>query len=414
MSVSFTSEWPYCAYPLVAEIYNFCYHDCLYCFTKHKETWHNKAKKRKTRGFNEDLDILNIDIFRRIFHGETIQKKVDFELKRFLDQRYAIQIGAQTDPAGLLETKHRRTLHFLKLLKTKGNFYPVRISTKGIAFKDDKYLEVLKDYENASILISAISTDSELVKKFEPNAPTIEDRFFLAKLLSKTKVQLGLRLRPIIPKFTEKTIESLIKKAKEYGFQWVTVEWLRIPRTLTNESLANFKKLSNIIGFDLIEYYKQHSDIRDNKNGYLRLKSEYTIELYDKIYSLCEKYRLKLSSCNKDFRCYKTYSPNCCGVPLSDNSWNRMQFSYAVYIAKKKGRVFLSDVFDLKSPLNAMKNNDNDSKSFYNLSYGETFKEIWNNSNHRYYPPNFFPELEFNSKDEDGNHIFIYKPKFCE
>ena len=91
-----------------------------------------------------------------------------------------------------------------------------------------------------------------------------------------------------------------------------------------------------------------------------------------------------------------------------------MQFSYAVYIAKKKGKVFLSDIFDLKSPLNNIKNNDNNSKLYYNLSYGETLKEIWNNSNHRYYPANFFQELEFHSKDGNGNHIFIYEPSFCE
>jgi DNA repair photolyase len=414
MSILFTPEWPYCAYPLVVDIYNFCFHDCLYCFTKHKETWHNKAKKRKARGFKEDLDILNIDRFKSIFSGEDVQKRTHFELKTFLEQRYAIQIGAQTDPAGLLETKYGRTLQLLKLLKTKGNCYPVRISTKGIAFKDEEYLEVFRDYRAASILISINSIDSGLVKKVEPHAPSIEERFSLARLLSRTKAQLGLRLRPILPMVTERTIEELIREAKECGFQWVTVEWLRIPRTLTNESLVNFNRISDAIGVNLIEYYKRYSDIEDNNNGYLRLKSEYTIKLYEKIYSLCEKNGLKLASCNKDFRCYKTYSPNCCGAPLSDSSWNRMQFSYAVYIAKEKGKVFLRDVFDLTSPLNAVRNNDNDSKRYYNLSYGETFKQIWNNSSHRYYPARFFPELAFYSKDADGNHIFSYRMPFCE
>lgn len=211
---------------------------------------------------------------------------------------------------------------------------------------------------------------------------------------------------------TDKTIDVLLEKAHEYGFQWVTVEWLRIPRTLTYESLVNFTTISKIIGLDLLEYYKKYSDIQDNKNGYLRLKPEYTIKFYEIIVSLCNKYNLKLSSCNKDFRCYCTYSPNCCGVPLSDNSWNRMQFSYAVHIAKQNGRVFFGDIYDPDSPLNSIRNNDNDTKKYYSLSYGETFKEIWNDANHRYYPSNFFSELQFDSKDDDGNHVFVYRPSF--
>jgi DNA repair photolyase len=408
MSILITPEWPYCAYPLVVEIYNFCYHDCLYCFTKHKESWHNKALKRKIRGFNEQLDILDINIFKRIIDGKEIKNKKELELRKFIKKRYAIQIGAQTDPAGLLETKYKMTLKLLRLLKSKASHYPVRISTKGIAFKDNEYIELFKNYKNASILISMISTDDNLVKELEPNAPNIEERFSLASILSKTKVQLGLRLRPIIPNFTENTVEELIRRAKDSGFQWITVEWLRIPRTLTNASLINYKKMSDIIGFDIVEYYKEHSDIRDNNNGYLRLKAENTIKLYEKIYLLCKKYNLKLSSCNKDFRCYKTYTPNCCGVPLSDNSWNRMQLSYAVYIAKKKGHVHFNDIFSPKSPLNIIVNNDNDNKKYSGLSYGDTLREIWNNSQHRFYPSNYFPELKYFSKDNYGNDVFTY------
>ena len=408
MSILVTSEWPYCAYPLVTEVYNFCTHGCLYCFTKHKETWHNKARKRRERGFDPDRDILDIDPFKRVFRGETNSTKTDKLLNTFLSSRSAIQIGSQTDPGGTLERQYRRCLQFLRVLKVEGNAYPVRISTKGTAFGDHRYLDVFDGYSNATILVSAVSMDTKAVKRIEPNAPTVKRRFRMARALSETGVRLGLRLRPVIPGFTEKTLTDLIGEASNAGFQWVTVDWLRIPRTLTAESRDNYEKLSDIVGVDLLDYFRRYSDIAENRNGFLRLKPENTIRLYDRVHSLCTRYGLRLASCNKDFRCYRTYTPNCCGGPLSDRTWNRMQFSYAVHVAKRKGRVHLDDVFDAKSPLNQIINKDNKSKTYWTLTYGETFKKIWNDPTHRYYPANFFPELKFVSKDKAGNHVFAY------
>lgn len=408
MSILITSEWPYCAYPLLAEVYNFCNHECLYCFTKHKETWHNKAKKRKERGFDLKRDLLDIEAFRKAFNGEPCTTQPELLLRSFLDLRHAIQIGGQTDPGGALEVKHRQCFKLLNLLKTDGNSYPIRISTKGPAFADPRYLDIFDGYTNATILISAISTDSRILKKIEPFAPIVEERFRMAKTLSKTGVRLVLRLRPIIPGFTEKTLQQLIGEASDSGFQGVSVDWLRIPRTLTAESKANFLRLSDIIGTDLLKYFKQYSDILDNRNGYLRLKPEHTIRSYDKIRSLCSKYNLRLASCNKDFRCYGTHTPNCCGVPLADKSWNRLQLSYAVHVAKKKGTVRIDDILNINSPLSVLKNRDNGPQAYHQSTYVETLKEIWNDPKHRYYPSSFFPELNYISKDKSNNHIFSY------
>jgi DNA repair photolyase len=409
MAILITPEWPYCAYPLVVEIYNFCDHGCLYCFTRHKETWHNKARKRRNRGFDEKLDIQELDVIRNIFRGYASQALGGKVLEQFFKQRCAIQVGAQTDPCGRYEHKYKRTLEFLRLLRDEGESYPVRISTKGVAFKKPEYLDVLRDYRNASILISMCSTNADLIRQIEPFAPTIEERFSLGNALSKTKVRLGLRMRPIIPGVPDKVVEDLVKRAKDNGFQWITVDWLRIPRTLTSETTTNIEAMSRAVGLDLVSYYRKHADTRDNRNAQLRLKAEATIDLYEKIYALCQKHEIALSSCNKDYRCHGTYSPNCCGVPLSDESWNRMQFSYAVYIAREKGLVSWHDVYDSNSPLNAVRNRDNDSKIYYGLSYGDSLKEIWNNARHRFYPATFFPELVFSGIDSSGNHVFSYK-----
>jgi DNA repair photolyase len=409
MSITITPEWVYCSYPLIVEVYNQCSFNCLYCFTKHKESWHNKALKRKQRGFDPSKDIEKLDSFNKIFNGHNKLNKTERLLKNFIDKRIAIQIGAQTDPAGNYEIKFRQTKNLLELLKYKGDRYPIRISIKGIAFMDNQYYDIFNGYENASVLISLISTDDKLIRKIEPDAPSVKDRFALARLLSECGVKLGLRLRPIIPMFTEYTLEDLFVQAKHSGFEWVTVEWLRIPRTMTRATRARFLKLSEIVGLDLIEFFNKYSDINCNKNGFLRLKKENTFELFEKIISLGKKLDLKIASCNKDFRCQGTDTPNCCGIPLSDINWSRMQLSYAVYLAKENGRVFLSDIINYDSPLFYIVNKDNKPKTYNNLTYGESFTQIWNNPKHRFYPAKYFPELLFYGKDLAGNHIFSYK-----
>jgi len=85
-----------------------------------------------------------------------------------------------------------------------------------------------------------------------------------------------------------------------------------------------------------------------------------------------------------------------------------MQLSYAVHIAKQKGTVHLSDVVNPTSPMNDLKNRDNRSVFKSRLTYGETFKMIWNDPTHRHYPANFFPELKFCSRDKKGDHVFAY------
>jgi len=409
MSVLITPEWPYCSYPLLVEVYNLCSFNCLYCFTRHKESWHNKASKRRERGFDEKRDILDVEMFEKIFNGDSNLNKTEQNIQKFLDKRMAVQIGGQTEPAGELELKYRKTKRLLEIFKTKGKNYPLRISLKGTAFDNQEYLRIFEGYKNASILISIISTDDKVVQKIEPNTPKVQDRFKLAKTLSQTGVDLGLRLRPIIPKFTENTIEDLFCKAKESGFKWLTVEWLRIPRTMTKSTVSRYRKLSNILGYDIIDYYKKYSDIKSNKNGYLRLKKESTIGLYKKILCLGKSVGLKVASCNKDYRCFRTFTPNCCGLPLKERSWNRMQLSYAVYLAKKKGEVYLGDILQKDSPLFQINNQDNDTKEYKRLSYGDSLIKIWNEAKHRYYPATFFPELEYIKKDNNGNHVFKYK-----
>jgi DNA repair photolyase len=408
MSIVVTPEWPYCSYPLLVEVYALCNFGCLYCFTRHKETWHNKAFKRRKRGFDPRKDMLDVSVFVNCFDNLAPRTRMERILRSFLKKRLAFQIGGQTEPAGKLELKFKQTKRLLEILKDKGNKYPVRISIKGTAFERDEYLRIFEGYDTATVLVSIISLNERVLSAIEPNVPTVTERLRMAKTLSKTGVNLGLRLRPIIPGFTEKTLDELFHKAREVGFQWVTVEWLRIPRTMTNVTKRNYKKLSTAIGFDLVDYYAKHGDVKMNRNGCVRLKKEATADLYDEILHLGRKYELPVASCNSDYRCIETMTPNCCGVSLCDPYWSRMQFSYAVYLAKLNGKVTLDDILDRKSPLFAISNRDNYPKDYCGLSYGESLMRIWNNPEHRYYPATFFRELRYVGKDKNGNHTFAY------
>ncbi len=85
-----------------------------------------------------------------------------------------------------------------------------------------------RDFVRAQI--GLISLNQELVSKFEPFAPSVEERLYNIERLVSVGIIPDVRLDPIIPFLTdtEECIESLFRRLKKTGIKRVTLSYLHI------------------------------------------------------------------------------------------------------------------------------------------------------------------------------------------
>jgi DNA repair photolyase len=363
--------------------------------------------KNASNPFDPNNDIIDIRPLSRVLAGESPKNRVERMLTTFVKKRSAIQIGGITDPAGVYEERFGITLKVLNLFKTKGDNYPIRISFKGLAFTKKKALDIFEGYTNIIALISLSVPESDLNSRIEIGAPSIKKRISLVRELSKLGPRVGLRLRPILPNISVDRYINVIEDFRAAGAEILTVEWLRVPRSFTKGARKRFDKLSRLLGIDIERYYKANSE--PTNNAVLRLKPKVVFDYYSRIKDTARKIGMDFASCNKDFRCFGTDTPNCCGANLDDPFWNRMQNSYAVHIAKTNGTVSFLDIAEPDHPFWEIENNGNTAREQYrNINYGDSLRRIWNTPKHRFFPSNFFRELIPVGRDKSGDLTFRY------
>jgi DNA repair photolyase len=401
-------EWPYCSYPFLIEPYSKCSYDCLYCFTKLRDYWHNKSIKRANRPFDYKRDMIDARPLERILDGETPKTRIEKLISLFVRDRFAIQIGGLTDPAGAYELQYHQTNKLVSLFKSKGNSYPIRINLKGDSLDNSNFYRMIEGYSQLFLLISVSAPNERLSSLIDIGAPSLERRLKFVRKISGLGPRVGLRLRPILPSIKIDEYLNLIESFHSAGAGVVSVEWLRIPRLLTKGGRLRINKLSAALGVDLERLYKQ--GINNGRDAVIRLPRLLVEEDYHRLREFTEKIGMRLASCNKDFRCISTDTPNCCGAGLEDGSWTRMQISYALYLAKKNGSVCFSDIVNNNHPLQRIINLENRKRTKYRgYSFADTLRFLWNSPEERYYPSRFFQELIPGGMDEFGDTIFKYK-----
>ncbi|MEN8261948.1 MAG: radical SAM protein [Nitrospirota bacterium] len=175
----------YCINPYVG-----CAHACRYCyatfmkrFTGHTEPW----------GSFVDVKVDAPEILRR-------------QLKRA--KRGNVMLSSVTDPYQPVEAKYGLTRKCLEVLALY--HFRVDILTKSpLVLRDMDIISKLKD---ATVGLT-VTTDSDKVrKKFEPEAPSMSDRFETLKKLHEAGINTYVFIGPVLPM----NPESLAKKLKPY------------------------------------------------------------------------------------------------------------------------------------------------------------------------------------------------------
>jgi DNA repair photolyase len=134
-----------------------------------------------------------------------------------------IIIGSVHDPYQNAEKKYELTKSILETLKEYN--FPCHILTKSpLILRDIDLLSQL----NCMVTISLTSLDEQVVRIFEPNAPSPDDRLRVVQELHLHGITTGVALIPMLPYIVESEVETMVKAAKKVNAQYLLHKHLEL------------------------------------------------------------------------------------------------------------------------------------------------------------------------------------------
>lgn len=318
-----------CSMPLTFDTYDNCSFGCVYCFSQYQRG----IGSGKEDYLAKQVRSVNPQRVRDIF---TLKKESQFS--EYIRQRRTIQWGGLSDQFDGYERKHGVTLELLKLFKELD--YPISFSTKSTWWLQDKrYTDLFKGQKNWNCKFSIITADPEMAAKIEKGVATPQERIDAIRRFSELDAGgATLRLRPFIIGVSSKTYKALIREAAAAGATAMTTEFFCLERRSVNIARDNYKAISDAIGHDIVDFYARNSA----GSGYLRLNRAIKEPYVRKMRDLCHEVGMRFYVSDAHFK-EACDNACCCGLP-DDWKISRCQFSEALQLCRRNGRVTFSEI----------------------------------------------------------------------
>lgn len=404
-----------CSMPMTFDTYSKCSFNCLYCFS-----YFQKSHTMTTKDYQDNVIVehVNPDIIEKLFNLDDTTSGAYKQFFSYVRNRIVMQWGGLSDQFDEYERRQGVTLRLLEIFKRHN--YPLCFSTKGTWWVyDDRYRKFFKDQDNWNTKFSIINLDPERSKRMERGVDSPQERLKAMKELSTlNKGGVTLRLRPFIIGLSDRDDEylDLIRLAKEHGASAVSTEFFCLERRADERLLQRYKAMSNVIGFNILEFYKKHT----KGSGYLRLNYNIKTKFFEKMEDLCKSLNMRfyVSDAHHKERCA---NGSCCGLGASWN-YSRGQFTEAMIIAKRKGEVRWEDIsphiemfkdflwiqahgLNTNSPINRAKRK--------NQTMYDYFHEMWNSPNSAKSPYKYFGGMLLPvGLDVNKNVIYAYNSPY--
>jgi DNA repair photolyase len=134
-----------------------------------------------------------------------------------------IIIGSVHDPYQNAEKKYELTKSILETLK-KYNFSCHILTKSPLILRDIDLLAQL----NCMVTISLTSLDEHVLRIFEPDVPSPENRLQAVQDLHQHGITTGVALIPMLPYIVEPEIETIVKAAKNVDAQYLLHKHLEL------------------------------------------------------------------------------------------------------------------------------------------------------------------------------------------
>lgn len=261
-----------------ADTYKSCDNFCQYCFARVLT-----AGMMQRNGVRYDPligRIMDIKEVARIFERAI---KTPKEKELFLDwaiktRRY-IELGTMAEVFQNADKHIRVSWNFLQLCRAYK--MPLLINSKtNLLVTDENYYKLLVTHPAPVVMsITLISNNDELVKRYEPHAPSPTERLKLAKRLVKDGVIVEFYLAPFMLEVSDVNLEETIHAMIETGASGVHLRTFYLAGKLLSMPLWK-------------EYLKRNKDKFSFKKGGINIhwKKEVMMEYYQKISKIAKKY----------------------------------------------------------------------------------------------------------------------------
>lgn len=164
--------------PYVINPYRGCGFGCIYCYSQK-----NKCFRKRTERWGEFVDVkINCP---EILESELIYIKPD-----------RVLLGSTTEVYQQIEEKYSLTRGIIELLNRHN--IPITILTKSRLILRD--IDILY---NAQVCFTVNLHNDISCRFFEPNSPSIEDRFLTVRRLREKGIYTYIHVGPILPGFTD-------------------------------------------------------------------------------------------------------------------------------------------------------------------------------------------------------------------
>jgi len=410
----YTSQFYFCPNFLTLDSYQGCTHQCKYCFAYWRYLIDASFKKRVEAGktFASIVRPATTKNFYRVFFNPvTVREK---ELSKGLKMGMPIHWGGLSDP---FQPAEKHYLASGLMLNTLRRFnHPVVISTKNSLV--DNYLEDLT-YNKKNVLQVSLIGMNKKVEELEPFASSVESRLNTIAKAHDMGIYTVLRMQPyIINLMTENEIAEYVDKAKEIGVDAITVEFLKLMKFSNPKILELRKEINDILGFDVIRYYKDNST---GTNSDWELLDRIKLPIMEKIRDLVKKAGIKFYSADNSLRVLGD-GPICCGYSEKfTDSKHKAYVNRLPFMVKEKKTVSFDDLYgdvDESSPLFVSAGtylNTGGTDKYKNKVLFDVLKAAWNNLKSANNPSNFFASVEPFKENgrvvKDENGMVIYKHK---
>lgn len=323
-----------CSMPMTFDQYSNCWYSCFYCFAS----------------FQRSVNKVKLDYLQKKVKKVKLSKIINMirdpdthwgQFKDFIKNKMTMQRWGMSDPFCPIEEQEWTWYEIIKEFQKAR--IPIRFSSKSdLLLRNEKYFNLFKETPELFYYMSSIITlDEDLAKILEAWTPSPMKRIETLGKLQKAWVTTCLRLRPYIIWITDRTVKELVKKCAEAWVKHISTEFFCMEARASESVKANFKRISDLCWFDILEFYRKNTDTQ----WYWRLKRSVVQPYIDELIAEAKKYWMQVFiSCPKNK--HQWAWPSCCGLPENNPlfKFHKGQFTYALMLAKEKWRVERNDI----------------------------------------------------------------------
>lgn len=392
-----------CGMPMTFDQYSLCSYRCLYCFS----FFQRAIGGAKEAYIKANVKPVNVERVKRIFTDPDTS-----QFGGYVKQGLALQWGGLSDPFDEYEREMGVGLELIRFFRKLE--HPVSFSTKGVWWtKDDRYTSLFKNAQHFNVKVSIITLDKQKSHDMECLCPSPTARLHAIERLAKLNIGgVTLRLRPFIIGVSTPSYLELIRKAADAGAEAVSTEFMCV-ETRARRAKRRFATIGRVAGYNLMKMYKRASP---GQTGYLRLSREVKLPYVNAMEAECKRLGLRFYVSDAHFK-ERCHGGCCCGT-RDDWPYSKGQFTEALLIARREGRVGWGDIAKHLDWANVLFGRDGCGNKttvemqaqFHGFTQRDWLRYHWNSVNGGKGPYKYFGGVLYPvGRDEAGDVIYEYR-----